>query len=115
MNDKTYNHWSSKSDSVIQKQLGAYIRTHRLEQNKTQQKVAEEAGISRSTLSLLERGETVTMETFIRVLRVLDLLTTLNVFRVERKISPIILAKLERKKRKRARSSKSDEENKEWR
>ena len=41
--------------------VGAFIKHHRLDQNKTQDVLANEAGISRSTLRLLERGETVTL------------------------------------------------------
>jgi len=37
-----------------------------LEQNKTQEMLSQAAGISRLTLSLLERGETVTLATFMQ-------------------------------------------------
>lgn len=66
------------------------------------------AGISRSTLSLLERGESVTLATVIQVLRVLDKLYVLEVFSVQQDISPLILARMEKAKRKRA-SGKGDE------
>ena len=64
--------------------------------------MAKAAGISRSTLSLLERGEAVTLATLIQVLRVLDKLFILDVFTVEQDISPLMLARMEKKKRKRA-------------
>jgi len=64
--------------------------------------LAKAAGISRSTLSLLERGEAVTLATLIQVLRVLDKLFILDVFTVEQDISPLMLARMEKKKRKRA-------------
>lgn len=111
MNDISYIKWQSMSDSALSKEIGNFIKHHRLNQNKTQNDVAKEAGISRSTLSLLERGETVTIATLIQVLRVLDLLHIMDVFKVEQQISPIELAKLEQKKRKRARSSKNNQSN----
>jgi transcriptional regulator with XRE-family HTH domain len=79
-----------------------------MEQNITQDTLAKAAGISRSTLSLLERGETVTLATLIQVLRVLDQLHTMETFSVQQTISPLALAKMEKKKRKRA-SGKTDD------
>ena len=96
------------SDKALTMQIGAFIRYHRLEKNKTQDALAYEAGISRSTLSLLERGETVTLATLIRVLRILDQLQVMDAFDISETISPLMLAKAEKEKRIRARNSKSD-------
>ena len=96
------------SDKALAMHIGAFIKHHRMEQNKTQDVVAKAAGISRSTLSLLERGETVTLATIIQVLRVLDKLYVLEVFSVQQDISPLMLARMEKNKRKRA-SGKGDE------
>lgn len=96
------------SDKTLAMHIGAFVRHHRMEQNKTQQVLAKAAGISRSTLSLLERGETVTLATVIQVLRVLDKLYVMDVFSVQQEISPLMLAKMEKNKRKRA-SGKGNE------
>lgn len=96
------------SDSALSQQIGAFIKHQRMEQNKTQDMVAEAAGISRSTLSLLERGETVTLATLIQVLRVLDQLQVMEAFEVQQSISPMALAKAEKEKRKRARNTKTN-------
>jgi transcriptional regulator with XRE-family HTH domain len=112
MNDISYISRASMSDKALMEQIGAFIKHHRLRQNKTQEMLAEEAGISRSTLSLLERGETVTVLTLLQVLRVLDQLHILDVFRVHEPVSPMALAKLEKKKRKRA--SKKDTPDQKW-
>lgn len=93
------------SDVALSQQIGAFVKHQRMEQNKTQDMVAKAAGISRSTLSLLERGETVTLATFIQVLRVLDQLHVMNAFEIQQSISPLALAKVEKEKRKRARNS----------
>ncbi len=74
-----------------------------MEQNITQDELSAAAGISRSTLSLLERGETVTLSTLIQVLRILDQLQILSAFEVRESISPLAMAKLQREKRQRAR------------
>ena len=108
MTDKSFTNWSSMSDKALAKHIGAFIRHHRMEQNKTQDVLATEAGISRSTLSLLERGEAVTLATLIQVLRVLDQLQVVGAFDVQESISPLALAKLQKEKRKRA-SGKQEE------
>jgi DNA-binding XRE family transcriptional regulator len=104
----SYKNWLSISDDALAKQVGLFIKHHRLEQNKTQDMVAEAAGISRSTLSLLEKGESVTLPTLIQVLRVLDQLQVMEVFEVQQSISPLALAKAEKEKRKRARNKNTN-------
>ena len=74
MNDKSNNNWYSSSDRFLSKTIGNFIRHNRTEQQLTQEELADKANISRSTLSLLERGETVTVATLLQVLRVLNLL-----------------------------------------
>jgi len=101
--------WNAMSDRALSNTIGAFIKQHRLNQNKSQKEIAEAANISRSTLSLLENGNTVTIATFLQVLRVLDLLYVMDNFKIDTQISPIALAKLARKKRKRASSKKSND------
>ncbi len=103
MTDKSFSNWTAMSDKALAGQIGAFVRHHRLEQNKTQDTLAHAAGISRSTLSLLERGETVTLATLIQVLRALDQLQVMDAFVVEQRISPLMLAKIQKEKRQRAR------------
>lgn len=109
MNDKSYTYWVSMSDIALSKTIGEFIQSHRIKQNKTQDEVASSAGISRSTLSLLERGENVALNSLIQVLRTLDLLYIFDVFKIEQQVSPITLAKLAKQKRQRA-SGKDHEE-----
>ena len=109
MNDISYTKWLAMSDAALAKSIGTYIKHHRLEQNRTQGEVAESAGISRSTLSLLERGEIVTVSTLLQVLRVLDLLHIMNAFKIHDQVSPLELAKIEQKKRRRARNKKKED------
>ncbi|MDN4165153.1 helix-turn-helix transcriptional regulator [Cytophagales bacterium LB-30] len=103
MTDKTHIRWDSMSDKALAEHIGAFVKHKRMEQNKTQSELAEEAGISRSTLSLLERGEAVTLSTLIQVLRMLGQLTILQAFDVQEGPSPLQLAKLQKGKRQRTR------------
>lgn len=109
MNDNPYINWSSKSDLAIEKDLGLFIKETRLLQNKTQSNLAKAADISRSTLSLLERGETGTVATLIKVLRVLDQLEVFQHFVIYQQISPLALAKQEQDKRQRANGNVEEE------
>ena len=108
MNDKQYVDWISMSDLALLKVIGAFVKHHRLAQNRTQEDVATAANISRSTLSLLEKGEVSTVPTLLQVLRVLDLLFIMDGFKIEKQISPIELAKQDQQKRQRASSSEND-------
>jgi transcriptional regulator with XRE-family HTH domain len=108
MNEISDINWASMSDDALIKTIGSFIKKHRLQQNKTQGEVAIAAGMSRSTLSLLERGETVTVNTLVKTLRVLDLLYIMEVFQVSDTISPLAYAKLKKQQRERARSEKGD-------
>ena len=96
------------SDKALSEHIGTFVKHYRLEQNKTQNELSRSAGISRSTLSLLEHGETVTIATLIQVLRVLDKLHFMENFTVQNAISPMALLKLEKGKRKRARGKRGE-------
>jgi len=113
MNDISYDKWKAMSDKSLIETIGRFIQSHRLNQNKSQTQVATSAGISRSTLSLLERGEKVRIDSLIQVLRVLDLLYIMDVFKVQDQISPIEYAKLKKKQRKQASPGKGRQINKE--
>ncbi|MEA1897218.1 MAG: helix-turn-helix transcriptional regulator [Bacteroidota bacterium] len=95
--------WTATSDAAFLELIGSFIRHHRLQQNKTQSQLANEAGIARSTLSSLEKGENSSLITFIQILRTLKLLELLKEFQVKQQISPILLAKIEQLKKSRAR------------
>ncbi len=107
MNDISDINWVSMTDGALLQTVGDYVRHQRLNQNITQSQLAERANISRSTLSLMEKGDKITFPILIRVLRVLDKLHIMNVFKVEKRISPIQYAKLMENKRQRARSIKN--------
>jgi transcriptional regulator with XRE-family HTH domain len=100
--------WVAASDKVLIETIGAFIKDHRLQQNKTQGQLAREAGIVRSTLSLFESGKNTSLLVFIQLLRALKLLHLLKEFQVKQQISPLQLAKLEQSKRIRAKQKSPD-------
>jgi len=102
-----YNNKSNAlSDDAIIRRIGEFIKNERLDQNMTQQILAERAGINRVTLSELESGKRCQIITVIQVLRMLNRLDVFDVFKVEDKISPLIVAEMQAKYVKRSRASK---------
>ena len=90
------------SDSAIAEYIGGFVKNERMLQDMTQDELSHASGISRSTLSILESGGSVTVPTLLQVLRVLNQLQFLNAFEVQEQVSPIAQAKKELYKRKRA-------------
>jgi transcriptional regulator with XRE-family HTH domain len=104
MTVNTYTYWASMSDKAIVAAIGEYIKHIRLNQNTTQAQLASAAGVSRWTLTQIEKGEAITMLSLIQILRALNQLHLFDGFRIVQEISPIELVKLEQKKRLRARN-----------
>jgi transcriptional regulator with XRE-family HTH domain len=111
MTEKSYKEVQAPSDIALVKTLGAFIKHHRVEQNKTQEQLAKEAGIVRSTLSLFENGENTSLIVFIQLLRALKLLNLLQQFEIKQELSPLQLARLEQSKKTRASKKKSEGNN----
>lgn len=109
-----FSYINNYSDKAILKDIGNFIRQKRLEQNISQQKLSDKASISRSTLSLMERGENIVLINLIKILRILDVLYVFESFQVKPQISPMLLAEAERKKRKKAGSKKDNENQSGW-
>ena len=108
MNDMSYDDWKVMSDKSLLETIGDFIQWNRLNQNRSQDQVAKAAGISRSTLSLLERGEKVRIDSLVQVLRALDLLFVMDGFKIKDEISPLEYAKLKKKQRKQASPGKTN-------
>ena len=97
--------WIAMSDTAIVSKIGEFIKKERLNSNKTQAQLAEEAGINRWTISQIENGEAITMISLIQIMRALNILHLLEIFSIKQEISPIELAKLDQNKRQRARNN----------
>ncbi len=106
MKENNNTEWYAMSDSALLEGIGRYVKDARLRQNKTQQQVAEEAGINRSTIILLENGNGGTLNSLIQVLRVLKQLQVLQIFEVDMRLSPIEVAKSLLNNRQRASKHK---------
>jgi len=100
--------WAQLSDVAVVAQIGYFVKKTRLQQNVTQAKLAQMAGLNRWTISQLENGESVNLTSLIQILRALDSMNVLNKFEAHDEISPLEYAKLKKKKKERA-SSKNNQ------
>ena len=107
MTDLSYNNEHIYSDKKLLLQIGDFIKHQRMQKGMTQNTLAQSAGISRSTLSILEHGGAVSVATLLQVLRILDQLSIMDFFTVHQTISPLALAKLEQQKRQRVKPFKT--------
>lgn len=95
------------ADAAVVEELGRRLRQMRLDQNLTQQGLADEAGVSVATVRNLENGKRTQLITLIRVLRTLGLLSDLDRLVPEQRPSPIELLKLRGRERQRASAPRS--------
>ena len=65
------------SDGMIQSKIGERLKAVRLKQNITQQALAEESGVSLSSVKKIEKGEIGSFDSLLRVLRTLGKLDVL--------------------------------------
>lgn len=92
---------SMLSDKAVLEKIGFFIQQTRIKQELTQEDLATAAAISRSTLSLVERGDNTSVINLIKILRTLNALYVLNAFEAAEELSPLQLAKGEKQQRKR--------------
>lgn len=67
--------------------------------------------MSRSTLSLIERGENIALSNLIKIMRNLDVLHVFDTMHYSPSISPMLVVREAMFKRKKARSKKSNSSN----
>lgn len=91
------------TDDALLAELGRRLQRLRLDRDWTQQQLADQAGVSRPTLTRLEGGASVQLTSLLRVLRALDLVGNLDALVPEPGPSPMAL--LERQGRERQRAS----------
>lgn len=95
------------TSSQIEKELCLRIEKIRLSRNMPQEQLAIEAGISLRTIGRLEKGQGVSLDTFIRVLMALHIQENFKVLLPDPDIRPIERVKIRGRERKRARSKSS--------
>jgi transcriptional regulator with XRE-family HTH domain len=102
------------SDKAILQKIGLFVQQSRIKENLTQGDLAQQAAISRATLSMLERGENISLLNLIKILRILNALYVLNGFDEPEELSPLALAKGEKYRRQRASKVQAENSDLGW-
>lgn len=98
------------SDKVILSKIGLFVQQVRIKQDLSQQELADKSALSRSTVSLLERGEGISLLNLIKILRMLDALYILEQFEVSEQISALRLAMGQKNLPKRVKKKEKGED-----
>ncbi len=97
---------ATDTTTEVLREIGARLRGLRLQQNVTQADLAELAGVGHATVKRAEVGESVRMETIVKMLRALGRIEALDSFLPAPLVSPIQLAEQRERERQRARPSR---------
>jgi len=106
--------FSLANSSQVELALCRRIEQIRLSRNITQARLAKEAGVALRTIGRLEKGEGVSLDTFIRVMIALGLQNNLEALLPDPEIRPVERLASGGKERKRARPKKGDVESHPW-
>ncbi len=98
--------WYSMTNARIEIEVGERLKKLRLEYNITQNDLAKKTGLSRVTISKIERGMGVNLSSLIEIMRGLRVLENIAYLIPEQEISPLELIRLKNKKKKKRASTK---------
>ncbi|MEA3392088.1 MAG: helix-turn-helix transcriptional regulator [Candidatus Marinimicrobia bacterium] len=111
----SYNiEFSLATSSQIEATLCKQIEQIRLSRNITQEQLSKDAGVSLRTVTRLEKGEGVSMDTFIRIMIALGIQHNLETLLPDPSIRPVERIKRNSEERKRARPAKLNNKNQSW-
>ena len=111
----SYNiEFSVATSEQIEAALCKRLESIRLSRNITQAQLAEEAGVSPRTIGRLEKGQGVSMDTFIRIMMALNIQQNLEALLPDPAVRPIERVGIGAGERKRARPAKSVDELPTW-
>lgn len=99
------------SDELILNEIGNRFLKKRLEQNISQKEMAEKCGVSLSTVIRFEKGASIQLESFIKLLKGLNCAENLNLTIGKTVDSPIQLIKNKKIKQRVSKSIKTQAEN----
>jgi transcriptional regulator with XRE-family HTH domain len=106
--------FSVATSDQIEAALCKRLESVRLSRNITQAQLAEEAGVSPRTIGRLEKGQGVSMDTFIRIMMALGIQQNLEALLPDPTVRPIERAGMGAGERQRARPSKSVDKPTTW-
>jgi len=106
--------FSVATSDQIEAALCKRLESIRLSRNITQAQLAEEAGVSPRTIGRLEKGQGVSVDTFIRIMIALGIQQSLEALLPDPTVRPIERVGIGAGERKRARPTRSGNERPTW-
>lgn len=106
--------FSLATSGQIEAALCKRLESIRLSRNITQAQLAEKAGVSPRTIGRLEKGQGVSVDTFIRIMMALGIQQNLEALLPDPIVRPIERVGIGRGERKRARPNQSSDERPTW-
>lgn len=100
------NDFSIHSSEAIMEALFDRLEEIRLSRNISQANLAAEAGVSRSTITRLARGENISVDSFVRIMQALDLTDNLAALLPNPTIRPVERVRMAGSERVRASSKR---------
>ena len=94
--------FQSASSSAVMAMLGRRLDALRLAQNVSQAELAEQAGVSRSTIARIAEGRGVSLDSFVRVMQALGLGSHLGALLPDPTIRPVERVRYAGRERQRA-------------
>ncbi len=111
----SYNiEFSIATSAQIEVTLCKRLESIRLSRNITQAQLAEEAGVSPRTIGRLEKGQGVSMDTFIRIMMALGIQQSFEALLPDPTVRPIERVGIGAGERKRARPTQYRDERPNW-
>jgi transcriptional regulator with XRE-family HTH domain len=98
--------WYALTNSRIEHIIGQRIKQLRLDYNITQKELATKTGMSRVSISKIERGKGANLSSLIQIMRGLRVLENIEHLIPEQEISPIEMIRLKNKSKKKRASTK---------
>jgi len=106
--------FETASSEQIERALCERVERIRLSRNVTQKQLAAQAGVSLRTIGRLEKGEGVSLDTFIRVLTALGVQGNLAALLPDPRVRPIERIRAGGRERRRARPAAHDDAPAPW-
>jgi transcriptional regulator with XRE-family HTH domain len=97
-----------QTNKALLAELGARLRMTRLNQNITQEQLAEHSGLGKGAVCAAEKGGNITLLNLLRIMRSLRTLEQIDLLLPDTGPSPLELAKLRGKQRIRARKKRRE-------
>lgn len=106
--------FATSSSSSIAAALCKRLEELRLSTNISQAELAKQAGVSRSTMTRIADGRSISLDSFIRVVKALGLADHLATLLPDPEVRPVELASLEGQHRRRASGKRKPSEPWSW-